>query len=113
MTYPKIPLGTGYLPSPNAPRIAGVKQSAIIVMFFDGIFCHDKAVPYMTLRHGKPSGLDRQRSSNFAFLDGHAETVAATDMPLQTRGDSLFSNSALNTNNNGLWKVRFVVKPTT
>ncbi len=104
-----------YVPTSAAaiqPKVANmftVKQSAKVVLVFDGQEFMDNDAKRFTLRHGNPKQGQDGRSSNVLFLDGHSQSVPGSALPKES--DNLWSKTTMNTDGNGQWAVRLIVKP--
>lgn len=104
-------LANGTAKMPAAAKVNRVKESSKLVLIFDGIYIHDRATKLMTLRHGSRKGDVSRRSTNVVFADGHVESVGSKEWPSEALGDNMFSDNTMNTNANGRWKVKILVKP--
>jgi prepilin-type N-terminal cleavage/methylation domain-containing protein/prepilin-type processing-associated H-X9-DG protein len=74
------PVASG-TPNVKAPNMFKAKDSAHIFLVFDGVFMWQQDPFSIQLRHGNLHLPENQRTANFAFLDGHAESLTGGSIP--------------------------------
>ncbi len=88
---------------PIAPRVTSVKDSAHLMLIFDGFFMHQIDWRHFQLRHGNlRSRRQQDRTCNMVFLDGHAESISGKRLPKSSDNMYLPENLC----STAIWDIR-------
>ncbi|HMO25053.1 MAG TPA: prepilin-type N-terminal cleavage/methylation domain-containing protein [Tepidisphaeraceae bacterium] len=100
---------TAARPLALAPSILNIKDSTRVPLVFDGIYAHNQEPTRITLRHGSNTPDPSKRFCNMVFADGHAASIAGTELPGDT--DNMYAPEHID---GSRWqRVKFIVKPLT
>jgi prepilin-type N-terminal cleavage/methylation domain-containing protein/prepilin-type processing-associated H-X9-DG protein len=90
----------------RAPKTLGIKESARVVLVFDGFFMHAMEGERFQLRHGNARDKNQKnRRCNIVFLDGHAEGMNGSQLPKEA--DNMWDWALLTTTKR--WPVKLGV----
>jgi prepilin-type processing-associated H-X9-DG protein/prepilin-type N-terminal cleavage/methylation domain-containing protein len=95
--------GTGQMFGGPMTRMTQIKRSSEMAMLFDGLRAHNYNTNNISVRHGN------KKYANFAFADGHAESISIDALPEGTTAANSELRSAdelrLNNRTHPLWRL--------